>query len=99
MNLKEYFQYLRVIKNFFLQIENPWHLEITIITYIQYIYNIYPKFGSYFQREEKKRKQNKYIEFWNEVLGKYKTIQKCVHLFLIMFTSTYLYETSYSKMK
>ena len=48
-----------------------------------------------------KRRENKkkYIEFWNLVPGKYKTLQKCAHFLMIMFTSTYLCVTSYSKMK
>jgi len=46
-----------------------------------------------------KREQKEYIEFWNLVPEKYKIIQKCVHLLLTLFASTYLCESSYSKMK
>ncbi|XP_025421055.1 uncharacterized protein LOC112691116 [Sipha flava] len=48
---------------------------------------------------KEKREQKEYFEFWNLVPGKYKTIQKCAHFLLTMFTSTFLCETSYSKMK
>ncbi|CAI6365478.1 unnamed protein product [Macrosiphum euphorbiae] len=48
---------------------------------------------------KEKREQKEYIEFWNLVPGKYKTLQKCAHFLMTMFTSTYLCETSYSKMK
>jgi len=48
---------------------------------------------------KEKTEQKEYIEFWNLVLEKYKIIQKCAHLLLTLFISTYLCESTYSKMK
>ncbi|XP_025196338.1 zinc finger BED domain-containing protein 5-like [Melanaphis sacchari] len=84
---KRRFQDLRGVKNCFLLIENPWHLEeLKNDTNLEVIF-------------KEKREQKEYFEFWNLVPGKYKTIQKCAHFLLTMFTSTFLCETSYSKMK
>jgi hypothetical protein len=48
---------------------------------------------------KEKREQKEYIEFWNLVPEKYKTLQKYAYFLMTMFISTYLCETSYSKMK
>jgi len=107
---KRRFQDLRAVKNCFLLIENPWHLEVTSITQLAALtVSEYSKvFDEFIELKndtnfeaifKEKREQKEYIEFWNLVPGKYKTLQKCAHFLMTMFTSTYLCETSYSKMK
>jgi len=107
---KRRFQNLRAVKNCFLLIENPWHLEVTSITQLAaLIVSDYSKvFDEFIELKndtnfeaffKEMREQKEYIEFWNLVPGKYKTLQKCAHFLMTMFTSKYLCETSYSKMK
>jgi len=93
-----------------LLIENPRYLEVTSITQLAalIVYNYSKVFDEFIELKndknfetifKEKREQKEYIEFWNLVLGKYKTLQKCAHFLMTMFTSTYLCEISYSKMK
>lgn len=48
---------------------------------------------------EEKREGKEYIHFWKLVPEKYKTVKNCAFLLLTLFASTYLCESSYSKMK
>lgn len=48
---------------------------------------------------KEKREGEEYTEFWKLVPEKYITVKKCAHLLLTLFASTYLCESSYSKMK
>ncbi|KAL4101107.1 hypothetical protein QTP88_021127 [Uroleucon formosanum] len=97
---KRRFQDLRGVKNCFLLLENPWHLEVTSITQLAaLIVSDYSKvFDEFIELKndtnlevifKEKREQKEYFEFWNLVPGKYKTIQKCAHFLLTMFTSTF----------
>jgi len=106
---KRRFQDLRNIRNCLLLVRNHWRLETTYITQLAALGYDYAKlFDEFIELKndrnlevifKEKREQKKYIEFWNLVLEKYKIVQKCAHLLLTSFTSTYLCELSYSKMK
>jgi len=73
---KRRFQDLRGVKNCFLLIENPWHLEVTSITQLAaLIVSDYSKvFDDFIELKndtnlevifKEKREQKEYFEFWN----------------------------------
>lgn len=106
---KSRFQDLRCIKNCLLLIENPWHLETATITNLATLgYNYAELFDEFIEFKndtnlkaifEEKREVKDYIHFWKLVPEKYKTVKNCAFMLLTLFASTYLCESSYSKMK
>ncbi|KAJ8716376.1 hypothetical protein PYW08_015031 [Mythimna loreyi] len=113
--LKEYlreiqnrFDDVREIKNCFLLVENPWHVQNEDM-------KLFCKFGfsktqlmneiielkhdtqlkaSFIEHREKQE----YNEFWKNTPSKYKSLQDCAQFVLTIFSSTYLCEASFSKM-
>ncbi|XP_023212740.1 general transcription factor II-I repeat domain-containing protein 2-like [Centruroides sculpturatus] len=107
---KHRFHDLRKIKNILLLIENPWHLEPAIISELADIFacNYAELFDEFIEMKnnthleaifKEKRAENNYVDFWKVVPEQYKTVKKCAQILLTLFASTYLCETSYSKMK
>lgn len=106
---KSRFQDLRYVKNCLMLVENPWHLETATITQLAaFGYDYVKLFDEFIEFKndtnlevifKEKREGKEYADFWKLVPDKYKTIQKCAHLILTLFASTYLCESSYSKMK
>lgn len=106
---KTRFQDLRLIKSFLILIENPWHLETATITQLAALgYNYVELFDEMidFKNDtnlkaifQEKREEKEYVDFWKLVPEKYKTVQNCAFRLLTLFASTYLCESSYSKMK
>lgn len=100
---------LRRIKNCLLLVENPWHIETATITQLAALgfdyatlFDEFIEFKNDTNMEvifKEKREEKEYIEFWKLVPEKYKTVKKCALLLLTLFASTYLCESSYSKMK
>ncbi|XP_060803031.1 general transcription factor II-I repeat domain-containing protein 2-like [Amyelois transitella] len=108
--LQKRFQDLRKIKKCLLLIENPWHLETTTITELASVLscNYAELFDEFidFKNDtnlevvfKEKRENREYVEFWSIVPQKYKNVQRCAHILLTFFGSTYVCESSFSKMK
>lgn len=104
------FQDLRKIKKSLLLIENPWHLETTTISELASVLNC--KYSELFDEFidfkndtnlevmfKEKRENREYVEFWSIVPQKYKSVQRCAQILLTFFGSTYVCESSFSKMK
>ncbi|XP_022127415.2 general transcription factor II-I repeat domain-containing protein 2-like [Pieris rapae] len=103
------FQDLRKIKKCLLLVENPWHLEVATTTELALL-----GFDNVKLSDElidlkndtnleaifkEKRETHQYEEFWKLVPDNYKTLKNCAHLLLTLFATTYICESSYSKMK
>lgn len=106
---KSRFQDLRRIKKCLLLVENPWHLETATVKQLAELgYDHAKLFDEFinFKNDthleavfKEKREEKEYMEFWKCVPDDYKTLRNCAHLLLTLFASTYLCESSYSKMK
>lgn len=106
---KRRFQDLRKIKNSLLLVENPWHLETATVTQLAELgYDHAQLVDELIELKnntrlesifKEKREVREYLEFWNSVPDDYIALKNCALLLLTLFTSTYLCESSYSKMK
>lgn len=106
---QERFKDLRKIKKCLLLLENPWHLEVATTSQLAALGFDVAKLSDElidFKNDtnleaifKENREVNKYEEFWKLVPDNYKTLKNCAHLLLTLFASTYLCESSYSKMK
>lgn len=103
------FKDLRKIKKCLLLVENPWHLEVATTTELAVLGFDSAKLSDElidFKNDtnleaifKEKREANQYVEFWRLVPDNYETLKNCAHLLLTLFASTYLCESSYSRMK
>ncbi|XP_028170983.1 general transcription factor II-I repeat domain-containing protein 2-like [Ostrinia furnacalis] len=104
------FQDLRKIRKCLLLVENPWHLETTTIGELASVLNcnysqLFDEFIDFKNDTnlevlfKEKRENKEYVEFWSIVPQKYKMVQRSAQTLLTFFGSTYLCESSFSKMK
>lgn len=104
------FQDLRKIKNCLLLVENPWHLKTPTISELASVLNcnyseLFDEFIDFKNDTnlevifKEKREKREYVEFWSIVPQKYKSVQRCAQIMLTFFGSTYVCESSFSKMK
>lgn len=101
------FQDLRKIKNCLLLVENPWHLKTPTISELASVLNCnyselfdeFIDFKNDTNLEVIFKEKREYVEFWSIVPQKYKSVQRCAQIMLTFFGSTYVCESSFSKMK
>ena len=103
------FQDLRKIKKCLLLVENPWHLETTTISELASVLNCHCIYSELFDEfidfkndtnlEVLFKEKREYVEFWSIVPQKYKSVQRIAQILLTFFGSTFMCESSFSKMK
>lgn len=113
--LKEYlleiqnrFDDVRKIKNCFILVENPWHIENEDMKlFCQFGFSKTQLMNEIIELKHdtqlkanfiEHREKQEYIEFWKNAPNKYKSLQDCAQFVLSLFSSTYLCEASFSKM-
>lgn len=113
--LKEYlleiqnrFTDVRKIKNCFIFVENPWHVENEDMKlFCQFGFSKTQLMNEIIELKHdtqlkanfiEHREKQEYIEFWKNVPSNYKCLQDCALFVLTIFSSTYLCEASFSKM-
>lgn len=113
--LKEYlleiqnrFTDVRKIKNCFILVENPWHVENEDMKlFCQFGFSKTQLMNEIIELKHdtqlkanfiEHREKQEYIEFWKNAPSNYKCLQDCAQFVLTIFSSTYLCEASFSKM-